>query len=125
MNGYPRFIAVGELALLVEFGDRIDNQLNARVLTLAAALNGTTGVSEIIPTYRSLTVVFDPLTVTCIELCERVALLLNQLPAAHSARRRWRVPVCYGGEYGEDLPALAQGHGLSPEQGSELHSSAR
>ncbi|MFV7495336.1 5-oxoprolinase subunit PxpB [Klebsiella michiganensis] len=125
MNGYPRFIAVGELALLVEFGDRIDNQLNARVLTLAAALNGTTGVSEIIPTYRSLTVVFDPLTVTCIELCERVALLLNQLPAAHSARRRWRVPVCYGGEYGEDLPALAQGHGLSPEQVIDLHSSAR
>jgi len=125
VNGYPRLIAVGEQALLVEFGDSIDDQLNARVLALAAALNGTTGVSEIIPTYRSLTVVFDPLMLTCSELCGRVTLLMNQPPAMHSVRRRWRVPVCYGGDYGEDLSALAQGHGLSQEQVIDLHSTAR
>ncbi|MEN0616777.1 5-oxoprolinase subunit PxpB [Klebsiella indica] len=125
MNGYPRFIAVGEQALLVEFGNRIDDRLNARVLALAAALNGVRGVSEIIPTYRSLTITFDPLTVTCTELCERVALSLDPLAANHSSRRRWRVPVCYGGEYGEDLPALAQAHGLSPQQVIDLHSTAR
>ena len=125
MNGYPRFIAVGEQALLVEFGDSIDDQLNTRVLALAAALNGAIGVSEIIPTYRSLTVVFDPLTVTCTELCEQVALSINLLPTTPTLRRRWRVPVCYGGEYGEDLHTLAQGHGLSPEQVIELHSTAR
>lgn len=125
MNGYPRFIAVGEQALLVEFGNRIDDRLNARVLALAAALNGVRGVSEIIPTYRSLTITFDPLTVTCTELCERVALSLDPPAANHSSRRRWRVPVCYGGEYGEDLPALAQAHGLSPQQVIDLHSTAR
>ncbi|WP_434583945.1 5-oxoprolinase subunit PxpB [Klebsiella sp. R390] len=125
MNGYPRFITVGEQALLVEFGERIDDQLNAQVLALATALNGTIGVSEIIPTYRSLSVVFDPLTVTGAALCEQITLAIAQLSTMQSARRRWRVPVCYGGDYGEDLSALAQGHGLKPNQVIDLHSSAR
>lgn len=125
MNGYPRFITVGEQALLVEFGERIDDQLNAQVLALATALNGTIGVSEIIPTYRSLTVVFDPLTLALTALCEQITQAIAQLSTMQSARRRWRVPVCYGGDYGEDLSALAQGHGLKPDQVIDLHSSAR
>lgn len=125
MNGYPRFIAVGEQALLVEFGEHIDDQLNAQVLALATALNGTIGVSEIIPTYRSLSVVFDPLTLALTALCEQITQAISQLSTMQSVRRRWRVPVCYGGEYGEDLSALAQGHGLKPDQVIDLHSSAR
>ncbi|MFI4376830.1 5-oxoprolinase subunit PxpB [Klebsiella pneumoniae] len=125
MNGYPRFLAVGERALLVEFGDCIDDQLNARVLALATKLSGLNGVSEIIPTYRSLTVMFDPLTVAFAELCEQVTLSVDSLSSTRTLRRYWRVPVCYGGEYGEDLAALALAHGLSTEQVIELHSSAR
>ncbi|TKI08601.1 5-oxoprolinase subunit PxpB [Martelella alba] len=124
MNDYPRFVAVGEQALLIEFGDRIEDRLNARVLQLAAALDGLTGVEEIIPTYRSLTVVFDPLTVAYNALCEQVSARLNLSCGRPISRRRWRVPVCYGGEYGEDLAALAQCHRMTPEQVIALHSGA-
>jgi KipI family sensor histidine kinase inhibitor len=37
---------------------------------------------------------------------------------------RWRVPVVYGGEYGIDLEAVAEHHGLTPSQVVEIHSSA-
>ncbi|MEH0875296.1 5-oxoprolinase subunit PxpB [Pectobacterium cacticida] len=125
MNHYPRFIAVGEQALLVEFGDSIDDRINAQVLALAAALNGLHGVREIIPTYRSLTIMFDPFIVNYAELSQQVAQSLSQCSAALPPSRRWHVPVCYGGEYGEDLSALAQAHGLSQEQVIDLHSTAR
>jgi inhibitor of KinA len=31
------------------------------------------------------------------------------------------IPVCYGGEYGEDLEPLAREHGIPPSQVVELH----
>lgn len=125
MSDYPRFLPAGEQALLVEFGDRIDDRLNARVLALAAALGKPHGVREIIPTYRSLTLVFDPLVVECAALRRLVEARLEAPSTAPARPRRWRVPVCYGGDYGEDLAQLARTHRITPEQVIALHSGAR
>ena len=57
-----RFLAAGESALVVELGDAIDPELNARVLALDRALLQTPfdGYLEAVPSYRSLLVFFDP-----------------------------------------------------------------
>ena len=57
----PQFRDAGECALVVEFGDRIDDALTAQVLALDAALAAIDGLLETVPTYRSLTLHYDPL----------------------------------------------------------------
>ncbi len=58
-----RFLSAGDRALVVEFGDRIDRTLSAEVLRLDAAIRAEppAGVVETVPTFRSLTVYYDPL----------------------------------------------------------------
>ncbi len=62
MTGEPRYLPAGESALVVEFGQRIDEAVNDRVLALdeAVAAARLAGVIETVPTYRSLMIHFDP-----------------------------------------------------------------
>ena len=61
----PRFLPCGDLALSVELGDDINREVNARVLALEYLIRqrSLTGVTETVPSYRSLLVYYDPLTV--------------------------------------------------------------
>jgi hypothetical protein len=57
---------LGDLSLTVEFGDELSLLLNVRVITLHAALRAhpVAGVTEAIPTNRSLDIVDDPRVVS-------------------------------------------------------------
>ncbi len=101
----PRLLPSGDRAIAVEFAKTIDDAANQRVLTLDRALNAANveGVTETVPTYRSLLVHYDPVQIDFDALGEKL-LTLAQAPAQASAKaRRWRVPVAYGGENGVDL----------------------
>lgn len=123
----PRFLPAGDRALVVEFGDDIDDATNARVLALAGRIHARYGRSEgvlgVVPTYRSLTIMFDPLRISNALLRQRIRECLQEGQDNVVPARRWRVPVCYGGTYGEDLDQLAMLHHLRPEQVIELHCS--
>lgn len=115
---YPRILPCGDAALAVEFGDRVDEAINGRVLSLDRAVTeaAVPGVSETVPTYRSLLVHYDPLIVSFADLGARLLSLAQTAKPEVTARRRWRVPVVYGGEFGIDLEAVAARHGISPEE---------
>ncbi len=119
----PRLLACGDTAFTVEFGDRIDPALSARVLALDAVLRARAlpGLRETVPTYRSLTVHLDPVTADPEELGRTVlALAAAPLPPP-AAARLWRIPVVYGGEFGIDLDAVAAHHGLASDAVIERH----
>ena len=115
---YPRILPCGDAALAVEFGDRVDEAINGRVLSLDRALADAAvpGVTETVPTYRSLLVHYDPLVVSYADLGTQLLSLAQTATAEIAARRRWRVPVVYGGEFGIDLEAVAARHGVSTEE---------
>ena len=71
----PRYLAAGESALVVEFGDAIDPKIHDRVLALDAAVGQAKweGVSETVPTYRSLMIHFDPRRLTTEALADALA----------------------------------------------------
>lgn len=123
-----RMLTVGEQGLSVEFGNSIDERINARVLALARAITQKLPgeVEEIVPSYRSLLVTFNPLQVSRERLQEQIARLLKETaagPVVEVAGRCFLVPVCYGGELGPDLEFVAQHNGLSTAQVIEIHTS--
>lgn len=117
----PRLLPLGDAAWTVEFGDTIDLAIHARVLGLARALElacaegSLRGVIEWVPTFRSLTVHFDPLAVDADELARRLLGIAARSGHAVPAGRRWRIPVLFGGEAGPDLADVAEASGLAPE----------
>lgn len=124
---YPaaRYVPLGDSALLVEFGDTISLEANHKVTALDFAVQKAEipGVKELVPTYSSLLVRYDPSKVSY----EQLALCIKDLeqtppPDKEADRRIIDVPVVYGGQYGPDLGYVAQSHGLSQEQVSKLHS---
>jgi len=121
-----RFLSGGDTALVVEFGDRVDERLSGLVLALAHRLQDAAipGVVEAVPTFRSLLVHYDPLQLKQADLKRRLAPLLGGLEAAESAGRRWRIPACYDPSLGLDLADVAQRTGLTAGEVAERHSGA-
>ncbi len=60
------FRIVGDRGLLVEYGNAIDPVVNQKVraISVAAGKNMPPGVLEIVPAYRSLMILYDPLVTT-------------------------------------------------------------
>jgi KipI family sensor histidine kinase inhibitor len=113
----PRLLPSGDSAITVEFSRNIDDVANQRVLALDRALadRPVEGVTETVPTYRSLLVHYDPCTIGFDELGERLVALAEQ-PAPPTAKaRRWRIPVAYGGEHGIDLEDVANTLSTTPD----------
>ena len=113
----PRLVPSGDSAITVEFSRNIDDVANQRVLALDRTLARETiaGVTEAVPTYRSLLVHYDPVRIDFDTLGEKL-LTLAQLPVPPAATtRRWRIPVVYGGEHGIDLEDVAKALNTTPD----------
>lgn len=127
----PRLLAAGDAAVTVEFGSTITPEWVAQVAALeqavlsAKARGELPGVTETVPTFRSLTVLYNPLVTRRAELDPRLLsllALLGQGPLARAAAtRRWRLPVAYGGEHGADLDSVAAACGLTSDEVVRLH----
>ncbi|HEU0157236.1 MAG TPA: 5-oxoprolinase subunit PxpB [Stellaceae bacterium] len=119
-----RFLSVGDRALTVEFGDRIDRAVSRRVLRLDRAIRAATpvGVVETVPSFRSLMVHYDPLSTSRAELEKTIAALAGGDDDSAAEARRWRVPVCYEGEYAPDLDEVSRLTGLDAAEIVALHS---
>jgi len=124
---------LGDSALLIRLGDNIDARTNSLALALAEALREAKlpGVRDVAPAYASVGVRFEPDATAGPGvggssnefLAQRIhelvgALLHNTLShpndavgdgqgGARPADDLIEVPVCYGGDFGPDLDALA------------------
>jgi len=113
----------GDSAVLLELDAVIDRGVNARAIGIAHAIAGRrfAGVRDVIPTYRSVAVHFDPLAT------DVAAVTHAMLEAAHAAPEAREgalveVPVSYGGADGPDLRDVAAFGGLSEKDVIDRHS---
>jgi 5-oxoprolinase (ATP-hydrolysing) subunit B len=106
----PRLLPSGDSAITVEFSRNIDDAANRRVLALDRTLTEepVSGVTETVPTYRSLLVHYDPLQIGFDALSEKLVALAERPVPPVTTARRWRIPVAYGGEHGVDLEDVAR-----------------
>ena len=127
MYDRPRFLYAGDRALVVELGDGIDPNLNRRLHSLRDAIDEAElpGVSDLIATYRSLLVYYDPTSIDVERLKEELARIERRIDASRLSRSRIvHLPTFYGGGYGPDLGSVAEHTGLSAKQVVETHSAS-
>ncbi len=120
-----RILPAGDMALVVEFGNEISPACNALVKKLNQSLRKTDipGMIETVPTYRSLLIHYDPLRLSYKKLCRYIKASANAAgEAGIYDKKRIEIPVCYGGQYGEDLTDVAQYVGMSEAEVIRLHS---
>ena len=122
----PVFLPSGDRAIVVEFGPEIDPEINALVHRATAAIERADldGVIELVPTYRSLVVHYNPSLTHPDDLKNAILSLdLNEV-AESGGQRIVEIPALYGGEYGPDIGFVAENAGMSESEVIAIHSGA-
>ena len=125
---------LGESTLLLRFGDRLDIATNASVHAASVALQMAhlPGIIDIVPAYATLALHYDPLAWVDTRdgsplqhIASAVRAIFDTPPAAVAHESTVvEIPVCYGGELGPDLEALAHHTGLDGTEVVRRHAAA-
>ena len=105
-----RILPAGDRALVADFGNVISEDVNRKVNALKKSLSAekAAGVREMIPTYRSLLVEYNPSIISMQELSRRIEAAAAELDGAAADAEKKRVleiPCCYGGATVKIWPA--------------------
>lgn len=120
----PEFRIMGDRSLLVELGDDISPAVNQRVQELFTAMDiyPLDGVTELVPSYRSLLVIYDPLSISLPDLKGAILKTYQDLDQAQLPESRTiNIPIVYGGEQGPDIESVAQYHNITPQGVIDYH----
>jgi KipI family sensor histidine kinase inhibitor len=119
------FKPLGDSALLVQLGDKIDSAINQRVHALNELLqvHSIAGIIETVPAYCTLLIHYNPLILTFNQVTSWVRDNLTQVDDSLNRKpRQLEVPTRYGGASGPDLEAVAVSKGMSAADIVRIHS---
>jgi inhibitor of KinA len=119
-------VRAGDAAVLLELEPAIDVRVSERAVTIAEQVRSRAvpGVRDVVPTFRSVAVYFDPAIIDA-EHVERELRLASVSPVRILGGRTFEVPVSYGGEFGPDIADVAAFAGLSEAAVIALHIGVR
>lgn len=113
-----KILPAGDSAAVAQFENVISPEVNAKVHSLDFAIRsmGINGVTETVPTFTSLLVCYDPTVISFAELYQKLGALSSEVSGENKSSFIYTLPVCYGGEFGEDLADVAEYAKISPEE---------
>lgn len=120
-----RFLFCGDCSLSVEFGNEISPDCNNRIRGLTDSLGKKPirGISECIPTYRSLLINYDPGVISGDSLILKIKKRLSALSDVSGGQKNIIViPVCYDGEFAPDMDNVCTHAKLTKEEVVRIHS---
>src|SRR6476659_9849046 len=120
-------LPLGDHAITIRFGDTIDEDINQQALSFSNCLKQQeiTGVKDMIPTYTSVTVVYDIMriykydkTISAFDyMHEQIEKALQHINEYRTETGKIiQIPVCYDVSLGIDLEELAAQKNLSVEE---------
>ena len=119
-----RFLCCGDSAVTVEFSKEINEEANKKIRFLAACLSDIKGIRESVPAFCSITVYFDPLTISKKRLEKKILGILYSFKEGDGEKKRiFVIPVCYEGDFAPDMEDVCKLTGLSREEVIKIHSS--
>ena len=122
---FPHIQLAGEKAFIIYFGDRISEGISKQVCAMASRIRESLGsrVIDLIPSYASLLVIYNPLKAGHTEIraiLERCLKQPSTVPESDTGSQ-FTLPVYYSTEVGPDLLSLAETKSLLPEDVIRLH----
>jgi len=122
----PVIRAMGDSAILLEWGHDIDRTINDQVMAAYRHLasDSFAGIVDLTPSYASLVIAFDPRVTDVQSVSEWVAKNLSECVYTDPpVSRHWKIPLCYDPTLALDWQQLEQELGLSWQDITALHSS--
>ncbi len=110
----PRLLAMGDTAWTIELGSDIDLQVNLSCLALTTTLNDLilkgflTGIKDVVPTFRSVTVHYDPLVTHPVSLGQTLIDVARNVRGVDISGRHWHLPVCFDDHFGLDFEVVSK-----------------
>ena len=117
--------SAGENALMLYLGDQTSPAVSARVQAATQAVESVLGedLVDLVPSYASLLIIYNPLSTDHLSVAHRVRQCLQSAQAVQATEgSEVLLPVYYHPESGEDLEALADRAAMSVDEIIELHS---
>lgn len=121
-----KYLIAGDKALVMEFGNNISEEINNKIrsMTVAIETQNIKEIVELVPTYRSLMIHYNPLKISYDELANTLKELEKELEGIElPAPQVVEIPTLYGGEYGPDIENVAKHNHLSIEEVIKIHTS--
>ncbi|APM40066.1 5-oxoprolinase subunit PxpB [Clostridium kluyveri] len=128
---------IGESAILIEFGRKIDKDIHRTVRMFGEYLDKHPfeGMIEYVPAFSTITIFYDIMKLRTRKAdkgikkpsYEIVSSLINNMldnfnVSIDEKVRIVKIPVCYGGKFGADLQYVAEYNKISINRVIELHS---
>jgi KipI family sensor histidine kinase inhibitor len=118
-----RYLISGEHSITLELGNKISEDINqqVRMMTIAIDQSSIEGVIELIPTYRSIKIDYDPCKITYHALVEKLDILQEHISDIDIERPKViEIPTLYEGP---DLKYVSEYNDISIEDVIKIHSS--
>lgn len=120
-----QFFPAGDSSVVVQFGETISPGISRSIsaFTAAVARARIKGVRELIPTFCTVSVIYDPCKIGYTKLVKTLRQLLphSQGETGTVSGTIHVIPVCYGGSFGPDLSFVAKHAGLTEQEVIDLH----
>lgn len=119
------FLQNGDSAVTVQFKNEISREVNAYVTSLCTEIEqtGIKGVTEYIPTFCSVSVLYDCTEISAKKLKNTLAKILKNIKVASSRKARlFEIPVCYDDCFALDMDNVCEHSHLTRQEVIERHS---
>ncbi len=128
MNKPLKIRPFGDRGVLLEWENEIDPNINQQVSEFGEALEKAQipGLLELVLSYQSITIIFDPLLTTYHEIKQAAEKLKPESERAETAlnTRVHRIPVCYEQGYSLDMKEVLDQTGLQENELIKIHTSS-
>lgn len=123
---------ISETSALVEFGKVISEEINKKVRTFCAYLDEYPfkGMIEYVPAFTSVSIIYNPLDVNSESPYEVVKDILDKIISklnfsSMDEENIVQIPVCYGGEFGQDIEHVAKINNITVDEVIKIHSQGK
>ena len=122
-----RRVFLGGSGLVLEYGNQIDSVIFGRVRLAASAIHKKKipGIVSLVPTFRSLLVEYDPITISLQRLNAVIDEIEQTLKDSEPPQGRYfELPTYYGNPYDYDTDRIAVHNSLTRKEVVEIFSDA-
>lgn len=123
--GDIKFLLAGDCSFVIQFGNEISPEINKKIRKMIEDLKeqNIDGLIEMVPTYCSMLVSYDPCKISYKELKAKVEELLKLASESTESDEVTliEIPTLYNDEYGPDLEYVAKHNNLTKEEVIKIH----